>query len=128
MADLPPYAQLLGIQVDDSGGSLLLTMPFGADVVGWPGQLHGGAIAGLLEIAAFSALSRALGDDGVVKKPVTVTVDYMRPGVERETFASAQVQRLGTNIANVEAYAWQQRREQPVASAWINFLLERPAQ
>lgn len=128
MADLPPYAQLLDIRIEESDGSLLLTMPFGDDVVGWPGQLHGGALAGLLEFAAFSTLSRALGDDSVVMKPVTVTVDYMRPGGERETFASAHVQRLGTNIANVEAYAWQQRREQPVASARINFLLERPAQ
>lgn len=128
MAGLPPYAKLLNIVIDDEGEELLLKMPFGDDVVGWPGQLHGGAIAGLLEIAAFSTLARELGDPAVVMKPVTVTVDYMRPGGDRDTFAAAQVQRLGTNIANVEVLAWQQRREQPVASARLNFLLERPAE
>ena len=59
-------------------------------------------------------------------KPVTVTVDYMRPGLERETQASAVVSRLGATIANVEAFAWQERREQPIASARLKFLLERP--
>ena len=36
-------------------------MPFHDDVVGRPGYLHGGAIAGLLEFAAFTTLARALG-------------------------------------------------------------------
>ena len=31
-------------------------MPFHEDVVGRPGYLHGGAIAGLLEFAAFTTL------------------------------------------------------------------------
>jgi acyl-coenzyme A thioesterase PaaI-like protein len=59
-------------------------------------------------------------------KPVTVTIDYMRPGTERETYATAIIERLGTNIANVEAFAWQERPDQPIASARLNFLLERP--
>ena len=28
-------------------------------------------------------------------KPITVTVDYMRGGTPRDTFASAEIQRLG---------------------------------
>ena len=32
-------------------------MPFDEDVVGRPGFLHGGAIAGLLEFAAFTTLA-----------------------------------------------------------------------
>jgi acyl-coenzyme A thioesterase PaaI-like protein len=59
-------------------------------------------------------------------KPVTVTVDYMRPGIERETYATAVIERLGATIANVEAFAWQEDRDQPIASARLNFLLERP--
>ena len=43
---------------------------------------------GLLEFAAFTALSAEIGDESVAMKPVTVTVDYMRPGLERETFAA----------------------------------------
>ena len=127
MRELPPYATLLGLRFETIGDEHLVTMPFADDVVGRPGHLHGGAIAGLLEFAAYSSLSRALGDDSVTMKPVTVTVDYMRPGIDRDTFAAATVERLGSSIANVEAFAWQESREQPIASARLNFLLERPA-
>lgn len=123
----PPYARLLNLRFEEVDGQQLVVMPFHVDVVGRPGFLHGGAIAGLLEIAAFSGLARAIGDESVILKPITVTVDYMRPGGERETLASATVERLGATIANVEAFAWQEHRSQPIASARLNFLLERPA-
>jgi uncharacterized protein (TIGR00369 family) len=127
MAELPPYARLLQCRLDEQDGEAILTIPFHDDVVGRPGYLHGGAIAGLLEIAAFTALAREIGDAAVAMKPITVTVDYMRPAGQLETHASAVVQRLGTSIANVEAFAWQNERGQPVAGARLNFLLERPA-
>jgi len=101
-------------------------MPFHDDVVGRPGFLHGGAIAGLLEFAAFTALGREIGDHAVIMKPVTVTVDYMRGGTPGDTFAEAIIERLGKRLANVEAFAWQRERNKPIASARINFLLERP--
>ena len=125
MTALPPYADLLQLRVEECDGVLLFVMPFHDDVVGRPGYLHGGAIAGLLEFAAFSTLARAIGERAVVMKPITVTVDYMRGGRARETFASAMVERLGSRIANVEAHAWQKDRKSPIASARINFLLER---
>ena len=62
MTPLPPYAQFLGIGTRRSGtGELQFVMPFGDAVVGRPGYLHGGAIAGLLEFAAFTALDAGLG-------------------------------------------------------------------
>ena len=125
MTNLPPYARLLQLRIEERDGALRYVMPFHDDVVGRPGFLHGGAIAGLLEFAAFTALDRALGEAGVVKKPVTVTVDYMRGGTPRDTFADAVIERLGNRIANVEAFAWQSERDKPIASARINFLLER---
>ena len=124
MKSLPPYAQLLRLRTEEQGDDLRFVMPFHEDVVGRPGFLHGGAIAGLLEFAAFTALSRAIGDK-VVKKPITVTVDYMRGGTEGDTFAEARIERLGKRMANVESYAWQGDRERPIASARINFLLDR---
>ncbi|HEX6217670.1 MAG TPA: PaaI family thioesterase [Sphingomicrobium sp.] len=128
MNDLPPFAQLLQLRVEDSDGGPLFVMPFHDDVIGRPGYLHGGAIAGLLEFAAFTGLARAIGDPQVVMKPITVTVDYMRGGTARDTFAAAVVERLGTRIANVEAFAWQRDRAKPIASARMNFLLDRPDQ
>ena len=128
MKPLPPYAQLLGLRAEHRDGASIFIMPFCADVVGRPGYLHGGAIAGLLEFAAFEALAAAIDDPAVEMKPVTVTVDYMRGGSERlgDTFAGAVIERLGKRIANVEAVAWQTDKTKPIAAARINFLLERP--
>jgi uncharacterized protein (TIGR00369 family) len=127
MVPLPPYALLLGLRIDDSDAECRLVMPFHEDVIGRPGFLHGGAIAGLLEFAAFTTLARAIGDASVGMKPITVTVDYLRGGAARDTIASAQIQRLGSRMANVEAFAWQSDRATPIASARLNFLLERPS-
>ena len=128
MRTLPPYAQLLKLRIDEAEHGPLVVMPFHDDVVGRPGFLHGGAIAGLLEFAAFATLAREIGDDTVVMKPITVTVDYMRAGTEHETYAAATVERLGARIANVEAFAWQKERSSPIASARLNFLLQRDVQ
>jgi uncharacterized protein (TIGR00369 family) len=121
--EIPPYARLLKLRFESDG---VVVMPFHEDVIGRPGFLHGGAIAGLLEFAAYRTLSAQIGDDSLTMKPVTVTVDYMRPGADRETFAAARVERLGASVANVEAVAWQEQRDQPIASARLNFLLDRP--
>ena len=125
--ELPPYGDFLGIAVDrDADGALLFRMPFGDAVVGRPGFLHGGAIAGLLEIAAVGTLRDALSvEPGASVKPITVTVDYMRGGRERDTFAAARITRLGARIANVEAFAWQEDRDRLIASARMNLMLRR---
>jgi len=124
---LPPYARFLGIRAERSDqGELLFVMPFGDVVLGRPGYLHGGAIAGLLEFAAFGALYEALGArETVIVKPVNVTVQYMRGGTQHDTFAAATVTRLGKRVANVEAHAWQRDRAKPIAAAQLNVLLKR---
>ncbi len=127
MTALPPYARLLNLSFVTREDGDLVVMPFGNDVLGRPGFLHGGAIAGLLEFAAFTALAKALGEESATMKPVTITVDYMRGGAEAlgDTFAAAQIERLGKRIANIEAIAWQQDRAKPIAAARINFLIAR---
>lgn len=127
MRRLPPYAETLGIVVEvGDDGRRLLRLDFGEHVAGRPGFLHGGAIAGLLEIAAYSALFAALGDEaGVQVKPVTITTDFMRGGRAKPTFAAAIVSRLGQRIANLESFAWQEDEAKPIASARMNFLLVR---
>jgi uncharacterized protein (TIGR00369 family) len=115
----------LDLRTEEREGGLRFIMPFHDGVVGRPGFLHGGAIAGLLEFAAFTALRRALDEDAVKMKPITVTVDYLRGGIPRDTYAEAVIERLGKRMANVEAFAWQGEPGRPIASARINFLLER---
>ena len=58
-------------------------------------------------------------------KPVNVTVQFMRGGIDHDTFAAAIVTRLGRRVANVEAHAWQRDRTKPIAAAQMNLLLRR---
>jgi uncharacterized protein (TIGR00369 family) len=124
---LPPYAQYLGIDTRRSeDGELRFVMPFSDVVLGRPGFLHGGAIAALLEFAAFGALYEALGSrEGMTIKPINVTTQFMRGGTVHDTFAAAVVTRLGKRVANVEAHAWQTDRAKPIAAAQMNLLLRR---
>jgi uncharacterized protein (TIGR00369 family) len=123
---MPPYARLLGLKTLILDGETLWAMPFREEVVGRPGFLHGGAIAGLLEFAALGTLHQVLEvETGVRMKPVNVTVQFTRGGTDRETYASASVTRLGRRIANIEAHAWQQDRSKPIASAQMNVMLKR---
>lgn len=124
---LPPYAALLGAELHFAAdGTPEMVMPFGEDVIGRPGFLQGGAISGLLEVAAIAALRHALeGEGGGKIKPINVTVDFMRGGRDRETRAAGRITRLGTRVANVEAVAWQDDRTRPIASARMNYLIER---
>lgn len=123
---LPPYARLLGLRIEpDECGAPVLVMPFGDKVMGRPGFVHGGAIGGLVEMAAVAALRHALGDESVTIKPINLTTDFMRGGKDGDTRATGHVVRLGTRIANVEAFAWQEDRDRPIAAARINFLLAR---
>lgn len=123
---LPPYARFLGI-AETKDGALL--MPFDGNM-GRPGFLHGGAISGLLEIAAIAALSGALAeadDAGGRIKPINVTVDFTRGGREHDTFARGTVTRLGSRVANVEASAWQDDPARPIAGARMTYLIIRAA-
>lgn len=128
---LPPYAEILRVSVEgEDGAPPVLVMPFADDVLGRPGFLHGGAISGLLEMAAIAALQHALEAEGgngadARIKPVNVTVDFMRGGRDKPTRAAGVVTRLGNRVANVEATAWQDEREKPIAAARMNYLIVR---
>ena len=125
--DMLPYAALLGVHFDRDGDGVRLVMPYREALTGAPGRLHGGAVAGLLELAATATLLLALPADHPLPrlKPVTVTVDFMREGVERDSFASATLTRLGRRIANLSATAWQYDHSRPIAAANLNILLDR---
>lgn len=122
-----PYAQTMGFEEQrDADGRLVIAMPYSDGVRGRPGFVHGGALAGLLETIAYATLSEALGeDDRPVIKPVNVTATYMRGAVEVTTYARATIERLGKRIANIEAIAWQDDINKPVAMAQINVMLDR---
>lgn len=124
---LPPYARSMGMRIEGMlDGSPVLIMDFSDRATGRPGYLHGGAIAGMLEIAAIMALHAELGEeDAAIRiKPVNISVEYLRGGITTATYARGEVIRAGRRIANVRAEAWQADRSKPLASCWMNFLLK----
>ena len=125
---LPPYAQAMGIVCAGFEGDVpLLACDFADRVMGRPGFFQGGAISGLLEMAALSAVHEVLAKEGrdVRLKPVNVSVQFMRGATEQRLFALGEVERAGRRMVNVTALAWQEDRKRPVASAWMNVLLGR---
>jgi uncharacterized protein (TIGR00369 family) len=122
-----PYARTMGFDATrDDRGRLILSMPADPGKRGRPGFLHGGAIAGLLEVAGYAALDDALDGDASVRiKPVNITVSYMRGATEQTCFAAAHIDRLGKRVANVEVTAWQDDESRPVAMAQMNLMIDR---
>lgn len=124
---LPPYAELLGLTIEEADAAApVLVMPFTPAVLGRPGFLHGGAISGLMEVAAIAALRRAIEAEGGGRiKPINVTVDFMRGGRDKPTRSQGTITRLGTRVANVDAIAWQDDPARPIARARMNYLVVR---
>jgi uncharacterized protein (TIGR00369 family) len=128
-SQLPPFAHHMGMRVHGFEDDLpVICYDFGPEVTGRPGYVHGGALSGLLEMAAFSALRVVLADAGRADqmKPVNITIDFMRGGRQHTTYALGQVTRLGQRVANVESFAWQMDRRKLIASSRLNFLLRAP--
>ena len=120
-----PYARTLGLVRTQQADRLIVSMPLFDGLIGRPGFLHGGAIAGLLEFAAWTTLLDAIADDPARIKPIGITVDFLRGGRLIESHASADIVRLGRRIANVTAIAWQDDPAKPMARADLKLLLVR---
>lgn len=123
---LPPYADALGIELDhDEDGLPVLHMDYSERVAGRPGFLHGGAMSGLMEMAAIAALRAELARRGeeMKLKPVNVQVEFMRGGTEQRTYAAGTVTRAGRRVALVNAECWQDDRSKPIALAQMKVLL-----
>lgn len=122
-----PYARTLGLSYRRGAEGITIIMPFAKSLVGSPSRLHGGTVAGLLEIASIAQLVHVLGREETAPgvKPINVTVDYLRAAACETTYAGAVVTRMGRRIANVRAEAWQADRDAPVAAAHMNVMLVR---
>ena len=125
--DMLPYAAMLGVHADRDGDDVSLFLPFDAALTGAPGRLHGGVVAGLLELAGIARLLIALdgGEAMPALKLITCTVDYHREGGPQGTHAAASLTRQGRRVANLHAVAWQYDHSRPIATANLNYLLDR---
>lgn len=119
-----PYAGFLGIRIESRGEELTFVLPKQDTNLGNPTlpALHGGAVAGFMEQAALIFLLLEMGEPRL-PKTIDFTIDYLRAGLFRDTFAECRVTRLGRRVGNVHIEAWQSRRDEPIAMARAHFLL-----
>ena len=117
-----PYARFLGLRAALAGDEMTVILPFRDVLIGNPGlpAIHGGVLGALMEITALAQLSLA---QGLLRqpRPIDVTVDYLRVGRAVDTFARAEITRLGRRVANVRVEAWQEARARPIASLHGHF-------
>ena len=98
------------------GGQLLA----GLDPTG-----YGGVIAGFMELAAALHLLIFTEAPGV-PKIIDFSLDYLRAGQFRDTWAKCQVCRQGRRVANVAITAWQSTEGEPIATARAHFKIDEP--
>jgi acyl-coenzyme A thioesterase PaaI-like protein len=101
----------------------VIACDYGPRTAGRPGFWHGGALSGLLEMAAVTAVQAALGIEMQRLKPINVSVQFMRGGLEKRTFAVGRVIREGRRLVNVTAEAWQDDRAKPLAMAQMHVMI-----
>lgn len=119
-----PYARFLGLRTQLNGDDLSVVMPFADHLIGNPmlPALHGGSTAALLEMTAVAQVSLSYPRLRL-PRPINVTVAYLRSGRPTNVFAQAHINKAGRRVAHVTAEAWQERRDQPIASLTAHFLL-----
>ena len=127
LLELIPYAKLIGVECSRLGDELLFRLPANKDNIGNPllPAIHGGVIAGFMELSAALHLLVAIGSPGV-PKIIDFSLDYLRAGQFRDTWARCQVCRQGRRVANVAITAWQSTEAEPIATARAHFKLDEP--
>ena len=124
VVDRIPFMRFLGLQVDVQGDdNVETTMPFDDRFVGntFLKYIHGGIISSFME--ATSSLTVIDKPENGKPKPINLTVDFLRPAKDKPVHCRARVTRSGRRLASVEALAWQEDVEKPVAKGLFHFLL-----
>jgi len=121
-----PYAKALGIEVEFNKDSFVLILPFQKSNIGNPTlpALHGGAIGGFMEVCAMAELKRR-APSLPFSKPIGINIDFLRRGNPVTTYASANIFKEGSRVANVRVRAWQETMDKPIAALSGHFLIPK---
>ncbi|MDD2061284.1 PaaI family thioesterase [Pseudomonas sp. GD03860] len=122
---LIPYATLIGMQCSRQGDDLLFCLPASKDNIGNPllPAIHGGVIAGFMELSAALYLM-IFSESAAIPKIIDFSIDYLRAGHFRDTYAQCQLWRQGRRVTNVAITAWQGSQSEPIATARAHFKIE----
>ena len=114
--DGSPIASWLGFNAEIVEGAALYRLSFQEEHIGNPAirALHGGVVAAFLEFTAQCELLRETSN-GAAINTVNTDVNYIASTRAQNMAGAASVLRVGRRIAFVEATAWQDSTERPVA-------------
>ena len=120
-----PYAETLGMSCERFGDDVIFTLPAKESNLGNPilPAIHGGVIGGFMEVSGLLYLMLHQ-DSGRLPRIVDFSIDYLRAGLNRSTFAECRLTRQGNRVANVMISCWQKSRNEPIATARAHFILE----
>lgn len=137
-----PYIQFLGIEFERRGDELTAILPYKDMLIGNPElpAIHGGVTSAFLEVASITELTwsnfwEVMESHGSAStdwsteplpplpKTIDFTVDFLRPGLPRDAYARARVNRSGRRYASVHVEAWQDNRSRLFAQATGHFLM-----
>ena len=118
-----PIAQEIGMRCEVMGDEMTAVMPFQQKLIGnfTIRALHGGAIATFLELTAMAQVYLVTEHLERPPRPINITIDYLRQGHAKDTFARATITKMGRRMCSVRAEAWQDERSKPVTSLLAHF-------
>lgn len=118
-----PFAQEIGMRCEVMGDEMTAIMPFQQKLIGnfTIQALHGGAIAAFLELTAMAQVYLVTEHLERPPRPINLTIDYLRQGHAKDTYARATITKMGRRMCSVRAEAWQDQRSKPVTSLLAHF-------
>lgn len=125
--EIIPHAKALGMKVLALGdGMAEIQMPYDDSLIGDPktGVIHGGAVSTLMDTCSGAAVM-SHPDSPAGTATINLRIDYMRAATPGQAItAHAECYHITRNVAFVRAKAFDDDRENPVATAAGAFTVE----
>jgi len=124
LVSLVPYAKTIGVETSLVGDHIVSTLPYIESNIGNHAipALHGGAVAGFMEVAAIFHLMWT-GELKQMPKVIDFSIDYLRTGHAETSYSQCEIIRLGRRVALCNIKVWQDDINKPFALARGHFLL-----
>lgn len=123
-----PHVAELGIElIEAEGGEALVRLPYQERLVGNPetGVLHGGVVTTLIDTVCGIAAITAQ-DPPLPVATIDLRIDYTRPAEPgRAVLARGRCYKLTHHVAFLDALAYEEDPDDPVASAAGTFIIQR---
>ena len=120
-----PLAQEMGLRCEVMGDEMTMIMPFQDKLIGniMIKAIHGGAIGAFLELTAQAQVFLVVDYLPHPPRPINLTIDYLRQGHAKDTYARATITKMGRRMCSVQAEAWQDEKTKPVTTLMAHFMV-----